>query len=154
MPSSSPRAVCSDRIGPTCYFPPPMVYRRYRPRQPRANPVWQLFRAHWPALSSAPRWASYRATEASFLRCGDLQAGFVRFLCPDCDHEFLLAFTCKPPVPSPSGTLPSCNPGATMASDSTPASGVSPAHPLLPGQRLASESWHYFQGNLLKFTGL
>lgn len=56
-----------------------MVCRRYRPRQPRANPLWQLFRAHWPALSSAPRWASYRATVASFLRCGDLQAGFVRF---------------------------------------------------------------------------
>ena len=72
-----------------------MVCRRYRPRQPRANPLWQLFRAHWPALSSAPRWASYGATVASFLRCGDLQAGFVRFQCPDCDHEFLLAFTCK-----------------------------------------------------------
>ena len=30
-----------------------------------------------------------------FLRCGDLAAGFTRFLCPDCGHQHLLAFTCK-----------------------------------------------------------
>jgi transposase-like protein len=30
-----------------------------------------------------------------FLRCGDLATGFTRFLCPDCGHQHLLAFTCK-----------------------------------------------------------
>ena len=30
-----------------------------------------------------------------FLRCGDLAAGFTRFLCPGCGHQHLLAFTCK-----------------------------------------------------------
>ncbi len=31
----------------------------------------------------------------NFLRCGDFAAGFLRFHCPDCGHEKLLAFTCK-----------------------------------------------------------
>lgn len=26
-----------------------MVCRRYRPRQPRASPVWQVLKQHWPA---------------------------------------------------------------------------------------------------------
>ncbi|MFM9953723.1 MAG: transposase zinc-binding domain-containing protein [Opitutaceae bacterium] len=38
---------------------------------------------------------------AAFLRCGDLHAGFTRFHCPDCDHEFLLAFSCKQRAPAP-----------------------------------------------------
>jgi hypothetical protein len=30
-----------------------MVCRRYRPRQPRASPVWQVSELHWPAFSVA-----------------------------------------------------------------------------------------------------
>lgn len=82
-----------------------MVCRRYRPRQPRASPVWQVFKQHWPAYlirqevgSSAkhgPLAAHIPAAVAAFLRCGDLHAGFTRLRCPDCRHEYLLAFTCK-----------------------------------------------------------
>ncbi len=31
----------------------------------------------------------------NFLPCGDLASGFLRFHCPDCGRERLLAFTCK-----------------------------------------------------------
>lgn len=30
-----------------------------------------------------------------YLECGDLHHGFARVRCPDCAHEFLLAFSCK-----------------------------------------------------------
>ncbi len=30
-----------------------------------------------------------------YLRCGDLKEGFARVRCPDCGHEYLLAFSCK-----------------------------------------------------------
>lgn len=70
-----------------------MVCIRYRPRQPRASPVWQILHDHAakvPGLS--PETA---AAINAFLDCGDLHAGFTRLHCPDCGHEFLLAFSCK-----------------------------------------------------------
>jgi hypothetical protein len=30
-----------------------------------------------------------------YLKCGDLSEGFARVRCPDCHHEFLLAFSCR-----------------------------------------------------------
>jgi hypothetical protein len=36
-----------------------------------------------------------RLTDTDFLRCGNLAAGFSRFLCHGCGHQHLLAFTCK-----------------------------------------------------------
>lgn len=30
-----------------------------------------------------------------YLKCGDLAEGFARVRCPDCHHEFLLAFSCR-----------------------------------------------------------
>jgi len=30
-----------------------------------------------------------------FLKCGDIQHGFARVRCPDCRHEFFVAFSCK-----------------------------------------------------------
>jgi len=82
-----------------------MVCRRYRPRQPRASPVWQVFKHHWPAYlvrqeagtssKSGPLAAHIPAAVSAFLRCGDLHAGFTRLRCPECHHEYLLAFTCK-----------------------------------------------------------
>ena len=70
-----------------------MVCRRYRPRQPRASPVWQILQDRAAKLSGLSTAAT--SAIAAFLRCGDLHAGFTRFHCPDCDHEFLLAFTCQ-----------------------------------------------------------
>ncbi len=82
-----------------------MVCRRYRPRQPRASPVWQVFRHHWPAYlirqeagtsaKHGPLAAPIPSAVTAFLRCGDLHAGFTRLRCTDCRHEYLLAFTCK-----------------------------------------------------------
>ena len=34
-------------------------------------------------------------TVNEFLRCGDLREGFARVRCPDCRHEFFVAFSCK-----------------------------------------------------------
>lgn len=71
----------------------PLVCLRYRPRQPRASPIWQILHDHAakvPGLSAAAA-----AAIAAFLDCGDLHAGFTRLHCPDCGHEFLCPFSCK-----------------------------------------------------------
>ena len=70
-----------------------MVCVRYRPRQPRASPVWQILHDHAAKVPGLSPEAA--AAIAAFLDCGDLHAGFTRLHCPDCGHEFLLAFTCK-----------------------------------------------------------
>ena len=70
-----------------------MVCLRYRPRQPRASPVWQVLHDHADIIPSLHPEAAAAIT--AFLRCGDLHAGFTRLHCPDCGHEYLLAFTCK-----------------------------------------------------------
>ena len=38
----------------------------------------------------------------AFLRCGDLAEGFARVRCPDCRHEFFVAFSCKQRCACPS----------------------------------------------------
>jgi hypothetical protein len=70
-----------------------MVCVRYRPRQPRASPVWQILHDH--AAKSPGLSSEIAAAITVFLECGDLHAGFTRLHCPDCGHEFLLAFSCK-----------------------------------------------------------
>ena len=66
-----------------------MVCVRYRPRQPRASPVWQILHDHAAKLPGLSVEAAGAIT--AFLDCGDLHAGFTRLHCPDCGHEFLLA---------------------------------------------------------------
>ncbi len=77
----------------------------YQPRRPRASPLWQLVQHGWDDFLSdyekhhrkslGPLRPTAVATVQSFLRCGDLSAGFTRLQCPDCGHEKLLAFSCK-----------------------------------------------------------
>ncbi len=77
----------------------------YQPRRPRASPLWQIVHHGWDTFlanyeqhhrkSLGPLRHGTITTVESFLRCGDLAAGFTRFQCPDCGHERLLAFTCK-----------------------------------------------------------
>jgi hypothetical protein len=77
----------------------------YRPRSPRASPLWQIvhdawdeFIAHYESRHRKTYGPLRRDTVAvvdQFYRCGDLAAGFTRLQCPDCGHEKLLAFTCK-----------------------------------------------------------
>ncbi|MBI4624704.1 MAG: transposase zinc-binding domain-containing protein, partial [Verrucomicrobia bacterium] len=84
-----------------------MVCTRNRARQPRASRVWQVLHDHADKLPALhPETA---AAIAAFLECGDLHAGFTRLLCPDCGHEFLLAFTCKQ-----RGLCASCHQGRTL----------------------------------------
>lgn len=68
-----------------------MVRDRYRPRQRSASPVWQVF--HDPANKLPALHPEAPAAIATFLACGDLNAGFTRLHCSDCGHERLFAFT-------------------------------------------------------------
>ncbi len=70
-----------------------MVCRLYRPASPAPRRSGRCSTTA-PQNSPAYRTAATSAIVA-FRRCGDLHAGFNRFHCPDCDHEFLLAFTCQ-----------------------------------------------------------
>ena len=69
----------------------------YRPRKPRASPLWQCVRRHLPELRASGR--VRRAVEENvlerFLECGDLHRGFARIRCGGCGHDLLLAFSCK-----------------------------------------------------------
>jgi hypothetical protein len=76
----------------------------YQPRRPRASPLWQILTTAWEAFLASyekkhrktlgPLRTNVFTAVRDFLRCGDLAAGFLRFHCPDCGHELLLAFTC------------------------------------------------------------
>ncbi len=86
----------------------------YRPRRPRASPLWQIIHQAWNVFQTAyekiyhkfhgPLRAETVAVVEQFYRCGDLAQGFTRLQCPDCGHEKLLAFTCKT-----RGFCPSCH---------------------------------------------
>jgi hypothetical protein len=69
----------------------------YRPRRPRASPLWQCVSRHLPELRAEGR--VRRAIESNvlerFLECGDLHYGFARIRCGGCGHDRLLAFSCK-----------------------------------------------------------
>lgn len=69
----------------------------YRPRRPRASPLWQCVRRHLPELRASGR--ARRAVERNvlerFLECGDPHCGFARIRCGGCGHDLLLAFSCK-----------------------------------------------------------
>ena len=69
----------------------------YRPRRPRASPLWQCVNRHLPELRAAGR--VRRAVEENvlerYLECGDLHRGFARIRCGGCGHDLLLAFSCK-----------------------------------------------------------
>ena len=77
----------------------------HHPRRPRASSLWQIVRCVWEEFLAGyeehyrPAMGPLRPETVvhveDFLRCGDLAAGFTRFLCPDCGHQHLLAFTCK-----------------------------------------------------------
>ena len=77
----------------------------YRPRRPRASPLYRLLADHFQTFATvyderfAPRWGPWRrvvpAVVEKFLACGILEHGFARVRCGGCRHEYLLAFSCK-----------------------------------------------------------
>jgi len=77
----------------------------YHPRKPTDSPLYRLLENHFnhfeqvyderferdhgfyrPVISDVVR---------AYLKCGDLKEGFARVRCPDCHHEYLLAFSCR-----------------------------------------------------------
>jgi hypothetical protein len=69
----------------------------YRPRNPRASPLYQCLRRHGDELDAAG--LSHRPVETQvlerFIACGDLHHGFARVYCDQCGHDYLLAYSCK-----------------------------------------------------------
>lgn len=78
----------------------------YHPRNTQESPLWQLLNAYFAEFEScydrcfARDYGFYRAVVPhvvnNYLECGDLQEGVAHVRCPDCHHEYLLAFFWKP----------------------------------------------------------
>ena len=69
----------------------------YHQRKPRASPLYQCADRHLAELRSEgrlQRLLEERVIER-FLKCGDPHRGFARIYCPECRHDYLLAFSCK-----------------------------------------------------------
>lgn len=77
----------------------------YKQRKARESSLWQLLNAHFDEFEDhydalfSKRYGFYRPIIShvvrKFLECGDLHQGFARVRCPDCHHEYLLAFSCR-----------------------------------------------------------
>jgi hypothetical protein len=77
------------------------AYRRRRPEQTALYQVIQQHLKTWLALAREDDWDGRRVpayVEREFRRylaCGILSYGFAQARCPDCGHDFLVAFSCK-----------------------------------------------------------
>jgi hypothetical protein len=80
---------CRDAIAPTGGI--------YRPRKPRASPLYQCIARHAEELRAAGRFQRpvEEQTIERFVECGDTHYGFARVRCEACGHDYLLAFSCK-----------------------------------------------------------
>lgn len=77
----------------------------YHPREPGSSPLYKLLANHFTkfALDYGEKYSRSHGflrpvvsdVVASYLKCGDLKEGFARVRCPECHHEFLLAFSCR-----------------------------------------------------------
>ncbi|MDA7903326.1 transposase [Mariniblastus sp.] len=77
----------------------------YRPRRPRASPLYRTIERYLPAFERcydqryANRYGPWRPiigdVARRLLRCGDLHFGFARIQCADCHHEMFVAFSCQ-----------------------------------------------------------
>ena len=82
-----------------------MASPAYRPRKPKASPLWQCLFRHFDAFLGQYE-ERYRKGYGflrsiipevvnKFLDCGDLEHGFARIRCDHCKIDHLLAFSCK-----------------------------------------------------------
>ncbi len=102
----------------------PNVATVYRPRQPRASPLYRTIERYLPEFERcydkryANRYGPWRPiiSDAArrFLRCGDLHFGFARVRCPDCAHEMFVPFSCRLRC-----LCPSCHQKRTLLSSQT-----------------------------------
>src|SRR5271157_883986 len=77
----------------------------YRARNPKKSPLWQCAHRHYDEFEAVypeayqPRYGVLRPiipeVVHKFLDCGNLERGFARIRCDHCEHEYLLAFSCK-----------------------------------------------------------
>lgn len=77
----------------------------YHPRNPESSPLWGMLNDHYERFKQSyeERFEKNNGffrpiVEESvyeYLRCGDLKEGFARVRCVDCEHEYLLSFSCK-----------------------------------------------------------
>ncbi|MBT8362718.1 MAG: hypothetical protein HKP41_05775 [Desulfobacterales bacterium] len=77
----------------------------YRRRNPQKTPLWKLLNGHFVEFEESydehfqKEYGFYRLVIShvvrKYLECGDLHQGFARIKCPDCQHEYLLAFSCR-----------------------------------------------------------
>jgi hypothetical protein len=77
----------------------------YRQRKPLKTALWHLLHHYFSEFQYRypERFASshgfFRSVVAqvvtNYLGCGNLKQGFARIRCPDCDKEYLLAFSCR-----------------------------------------------------------
>jgi hypothetical protein len=77
----------------------------YRGRKPRESPLWQLLNDHFDEFEYryddlfSREYGFFRPVIShivrNYLECWDLEQGFARVRCPDCHHEYLLAFSCR-----------------------------------------------------------
>jgi hypothetical protein len=77
----------------------------YRARNPKKSPLWQCAHRHYDQFDRLyeelyqPRYGLLRPiipeVVHKFLDCGNLERGFARIRCDHCEHEYLLAFSCK-----------------------------------------------------------
>jgi hypothetical protein len=77
----------------------------YRPRDPRATPLYRLVESHYDEVKG--QWEERFEGRCGFWRgfvdeqvrryldCGLFEGGFARVRCPSCRAEYLLAFSCK-----------------------------------------------------------
>ena len=82
-----------------------MVEAVYKPRKPKASPLYQSISEHFSEFESVyeERYQNkfgvlpdvVREVVYKYLGGGDLRKGFARIKCKDCKHEVLLAFSCK-----------------------------------------------------------
>lgn len=86
--------------------------RRYRQRNPRATPLYQLLETHYDTVKGTWEerferrygfWRGYYDTAvARYYDCGLFESGFAGVKCTECPNEFLVAFSCKGRGPCPS----------------------------------------------------
>jgi hypothetical protein len=77
----------------------------YRPREPRASPLYRLIERYYPEFERVyderyeRRFGRWRPVIGQvcrrFLRCGDLHFGFARVRCTGCRHEMFVPFSCR-----------------------------------------------------------
>ena len=77
----------------------------YQPRKPQESPFYQLVDQYYDEFERVyperyeKKYGFWRPVigdaVGSFLKCGDIQEGFARVRCPDCTHEFFVAFSCR-----------------------------------------------------------